>query len=589
MENLSPSDYASGKITPFNGAAPGITDPIKWAQHIESGKKNGVLREAVPKYNNEISDDKIDLVFNKKRSDDRKDWLKQYERDCFIDTNKDLVSYEDFIDKEFIHFSKYDCDRSIPNLMDGLKISLRKILFSAFKRKLTNEIKVAQFSGYVSEQSGYHHGEASLNAAIVGMAQNYVGSNNINLLMPNGQFGTRLKGGKDSASERYIFTLLNTITRYIYPEVDDNVLSYLDDDGTPVEPIFYAPIIPMIIVNGSKGIGTGFSTDIMCYNVSQIINCLKCKLLGQIYDAPFIPFYEGFHGSITPINESKFMIKGVYEKLTSDKIRVSELPIGHWTDSFKEHLDSLMDTKKNNDDKQSIAYIKEFDDLSKDTNVEFVITFHKNIIAKLEANVDEYGCNALEKLLKLYTTNTTTNMHLFDAQDKLKKYDNVRDIIDDYFITRLDLFQQRKSYMINAIETELIVLSNKARYINENLEGTIDLRRKNKDEVNQMLTNKQYAVIKKDNEVNEDNGFKYLVKMTMDSVTEENVFKINVEHENKIQLLESIQSTTIQNMWLKELSTLETQYDIYKGCREQLMKGDTINKKNKKKVLKIKK
>ena len=103
-----------------------------------------------------------------------------------------------------IHFSKYDCERSIPNMMDGLKISLRKILFSAFKKKITNEIKVAQFSGYVSEHSGYHHGEASLNGAIVGMAQDYVGSNNINLLMPNGQFGTRLAGGKDSASERYI-------------------------------------------------------------------------------------------------------------------------------------------------------------------------------------------------------------------------------------------------------------------------------------------------------------------------------------------------------------------------------------------------
>ena len=218
-------------------------------------------------YSGDVCDNAIDKVFNKKRADDRKEWLSSYNRDLYLDTNNDTVTYNDFIDREMIHFSKYDCDRSIPNMMDGLKISLRKILYSAFKKNLTNEIKVAQFSGYVSEQSGYHHGEASLNAAIVGLAQNYVGSNNINLFDPNGQFGTRLQGGKDSASERYIYTQLNRITRSIFPNADDNILRYLDDDGTPVEPIFYAPIIPMVLVNGSKGIGTGFSTEILPYHV----------------------------------------------------------------------------------------------------------------------------------------------------------------------------------------------------------------------------------------------------------------------------------------------------------------------------------
>ena len=226
-------------------------------------------------YSGEVCDNAIDKVFNKKRADDRKEWLSNYNRDLYLDTNKDSVSYNDFIDREMIHFSKYDCDRSIPNIMDGLKISLRKILYSAFKKNLTSEIKVAQFSGYVSEHSGYHHGEASLNAAIVGLAQNFVGSNNINLFDPNGQFGTRLQGGKDSASERYIYTQLNKITRTIFPSSDDYILKYLDDDGTPVEPIYYAPIIPMVIVNGSKGIGTGFSTEILPYHVPKIVDYLK--------------------------------------------------------------------------------------------------------------------------------------------------------------------------------------------------------------------------------------------------------------------------------------------------------------------------
>jgi DNA topoisomerase-2 len=291
----------------------------------------------------EKSDDVIDMVFNKKRADDRKDWLKQYDRDAYLDTTKSVVSYDEFINRELIHFSKYDCDRSIPNIMDGLKISLRKILFAAFKKNLTTEIKVAQFSGYVSEHSGYHHGEASLNGAIVGMAQNFVGSNNINLLLPNGQFGTRLQGGKDSASERYIFTMLNSLTRYIFPQQDDTVLNYLNDDGILVEPEYYVPIIPFALINGISGIGTGFSCNIAPYNPKNVIVYLKNKLTNKTNSADFVPYYEGFRGTIAKIADQKFLIKGLYEKISDDKIRITELPVGTWTMPYISFLESLMD------------------------------------------------------------------------------------------------------------------------------------------------------------------------------------------------------------------------------------------------------
>jgi DNA topoisomerase-2 len=260
----------SWKVKYYKGL--GTSTGKEFREYFEKKKIVGFAHSGKP------CDDAIDMVFNKKRADDRKDWLEDYDRESYLDTNQESVGYDEFINKELIHFSKYDCDRSIPNLMDGLKISLRKILFAAFKKNLTSEIKVAQFSGYVSEHSGYHHGEASLNGAIVNMAQNFVGSNNINLFTPNGQFGTRLQGGKDSASERYIFTQLSKITRTLFPEMDDKILKYLNDDGFPVEPIFYAPIIPMILINGSKGIGTGFSTDIMSYDPLQVIGYLKSKL-----------------------------------------------------------------------------------------------------------------------------------------------------------------------------------------------------------------------------------------------------------------------------------------------------------------------
>jgi DNA topoisomerase-2 len=527
------------------------------------------------------SNNAIDMVFNKKRADDRKDWLANYERESYLNTNNKSVSYEEFINKELIHFSKYDCDRSIPNIMDGLKISLRKILFSAFKKNLTTEIKVAQFSGYVSEHSGYHHGEASLNGAIVGMAQNFVGSNNINLLLPNGQFGTRMQGGKDSASERYIFTMLNKITRSIFNQADDYILKYLNDDGISIEPIFYAPIIPMILVNGTKGIGTGFSTDIMCYNPLEIISYLKNKLSNNeegLLKTEFIPYYEGFKGDISKIGEGKFLIKGVYEKVGPDKIKVTELPVGFWTEDFKELLETLIEPGNDKEGKKIQSIVKDYDDMSKDTNIDFTITFAKGKLNELEETKAEHGCNGVQKILKLYSTNTTTNMHLFNSEDKLKKYENVTEIIEDYYKTRYEMYQTRKDYMIVALEKELVLLSNKAKYIMENLEGTIDLRKKKREEVIQMLKHKNYDVI------DGDSDYKYLTKMTMDSVTEENVEKLFKEKGEKDKELDIIKTTSINQMWTTELDNLKTLYIEYKECRQRLMDGGE-KVKLKKKIL----
>ena len=495
----------------------------------------------------EKTDDTIDMIFNKKRSDDRKDWLEGYERQSFLDTNQQSITYEDFVNKEFIHFSKYDCERSIPNMMDGLKISLRKILFAAFKKKLTKEIKVAQFSGYVSEHSGYHHGEASLNGAIVGMAQNYVGSNNINLLLPNGQFGTRLNGGKDSASERYIFTELNPLTRYIYPEGDDNILNYLHDDGFPVEPIYYVPIIPMILVNGSKGIGTGFSTDIMCYNPLEIITILKNKLKKDDENCKdLLPYYKGFKGIISKIEKGKFLIKGCYNRLEKDNVKITELPIGSWTDDYKKYLEDLLENKK--------AGIKDYNDLSTDKTVDISIQFQKGVLDQLEQTIHDNGINGIEKLLKLTTTNSSNNMHMFDANEKLKLYKNAKDIIDDYYPVRLSYYQKRKDFIVEAIKKEMIYLSNRVKYIQENLDNTIDLRNKKKEEISRILKEKEYDII------DDDKDYKYLVKMPMDSVCSENIERLNSLHKNKKEELAKIENQTIEDSWLEDLDNLEIQY-----------------------------
>ena len=981
-------------------------------------------------YSGPSSDNTIDKVFNKDRADDRKTWLENYDKDAYLDTNSQSVPYEKFVDNEMIHFSIYDNERSIPNGVDGLKISLRKILFAAFKRNLKSEIKVAQFAGYVSEHSAYHHGEASLNGAIVNMAQDFVGSNNINLLEPHGQFGclspdtpvlmwdssiktaknvvigdllvgddgekrtvlrttqgvdemyeiigengkklvvnsqhiltlqfkknakiswkesnkswvmlyfnnetiksktmqtsespgktqshfnkseltkdeaylemekfrvgiiemynssdiidikledymklsnynkrwlmmfnnqtcinwekqsvpidpyvfgawlgdgdhsgvgfttidaeivkafaiwadtinaevthhpnsgrddcyhygirrkgsgsvisvgdedssstncdaciaskrknsacdwkfekcketinygyasngmtrsdlnpfkellkthnlyknkhipdsyifndeetrlkllagfidtdgcikqnnlapsieisqsdrlhanlidtlefisqslgfatsityseknkltstglngkmkilrvfgndlhriptllmrkqinrditrekqtmhfssfkinpvgkgefygwsidgnerfllgnfvvthnSRLQGGDDSASERYIFTQLNTLTRAIFPEADDPVLTYLDDDGTIVEPEHYAPIIPFALVNGISGIGTGFSSDVAPYNPKTLIQYLRNKLGGVSTDGvDFVPYYEGFKGSIKKVADKKYLVKGLYEVIGDDKVHITELPVGKWTMPYTTFLETLVDGTTDKAGKKIPAVLKDFTSMSTEINVDFTVVFPKGKLAELQTEVDSNGITGIEKLLKLTTTISTTNMHMFTSQLKLHKYDTVEEVIDDFYVVRMGLYQKRKDYLVADMEKKLVRLSNRAKYIQENLSGTIDLRRKSAQQVTDLLTSMKFATI--------DGDFKYLVKMPMDSVTQENVAHIMKEKETTELELAALKAKTLQKMWLDELDILDREYSSYKAKREKIQSG----------------
>lgn len=203
------------------------------------------------------------------------------------------IPISDFVNKELILFSMADNIRSIPSMADGLKPGQRKVMFATFKRNLKKEIKVAQLVGYVSENTEYHHGEVSLMSTVVGLAQNFVGSNNINLLEPNGQFGTRMAGGKDAASARYIFTNVSRMTRAIFHPADDALLTYNVEDGHRIEPEYYMPTVPLILINGADGIGTGWSTSIPNYNPADVVENLRRMMRGEELQ-PMSPWFRGF-------------------------------------------------------------------------------------------------------------------------------------------------------------------------------------------------------------------------------------------------------------------------------------------------------
>ena len=467
----------------------------------------------------ETSDPAIDLAFNKQRADDRKDWLKGYDRSALIPAGNKLP-YSDFIHKDLIHFSYYNLERSIPSVMDGLKTSQRKILYAAFKRNLTQEIRVAQFAGYVSEHTGYHHGEASLNETIVGMAQNFMGANNIPWLVPQGQFGTRLQGGKDSASPRYIHTYLQPAVRKLVPEADFEVLTYRDDDGLPVEPEWYAPILPMLLVNGARGIGTGYSTNIPPCNPKVMKSMLIAWLQGKAdLETPLTPYYEGFKGTYTADGAV-----GVYKKVGDAEFVVTELPPGEWTADYREWLEKEL----------AEGRIKDFTDTSTDQDI----------------NIRIKGIEEAALVKSLTVKIKTTNMHAFDSKGIIAKYATLNDILKQYAHVRLALYETRRTHQIKALEEQLPLHTNVVRFIVSQCEDAQvpNLRRKTRVECDSLLEQHGYTPLK--------GGYDYIMRLPVSSFTKEVSDKHVAEMETIRGEIARLQKATASELWLADLQTL---------------------------------
>ncbi|CAM8927292.1 unnamed protein product [Rhodiola kirilowii] len=527
----------------------------------------------------------IELAFSKKKIEARKNWLRQFEPGTFLDQTEKLVRYTDFVNKELILFSLADLQRSIPSMVDGLKPGQRKILFCSFKRNFVKEAKVAQFSGYVSEHSAYHHGEQSLASTIIGMAQDFVGSNNINLFAPNGQFGTRNHGGKDHASPRYLHTNLSPITRFLFPKDDDRLLHYLNEDGQSIEPTWYIPIIPMVLVNGSEGIGTGWSSYVPNYNPRDILANIRHLINDEMMD-PMHPWYRGFRGSIeqTATKEGgvTYTVTGTIEQVNETTLRITELPVRKWTQDYKEFLLSMLigndKDKINKDDKIKISnpFIEDIREHSDDASVHFeVILSEENMKMALQ--------EGLIKKFKLTTNLSTSNMHLFDANGVIKKYGTPVHILEDFYHLRLEFYENRKRVLLDNLESELLKLDNRVRFILNVVEGKIIVNNRKRAELFLELKQKGFTPFPKKRTVEEvianDNDdadssedteitkgvqasdYEYLLSMAIGTLTLEKVQELCAEKDKLNDEVEELRGLSPKSLWLRDLDALEKQLD----------------------------
>ncbi|KAK9790352.1 hypothetical protein WJX73_001002 [Symbiochloris irregularis] len=517
----------------------------------------------------------LELAFSRKKIEERKQWLQSYVPGTYLDMSQETISYSDFVNKELILFSRADLERSIPSMVDGLKPGQRKILFACFKRNLKKEIKVAQLSGYVSEHAAYHHGEQSLQTTIVGLAQKFVGSNNLNLLVPQGQFGTRLQGGKDAASARYIHTMLEKTTRKLFHEHDDKLLNYLSDDGQSIEPQWYIPVVPLVLINGAEGIGTGWSTFIPNYSPRDLVANVRRLLDGEDL-VPMQPWYHGFSGEVTEVPSKTsgrtYTLNGIVSQTDERTLDITELPVRKWTQDYKEFLEGMIKPEPG----AGAAMLVDYREHHSGANVHFSLQLSETRAAEI------LGTDLTAKF-KLSNKMSTGNMMLFDKNGVIRRYESPEAILSEFFELRMEFYSRRRLLLIQMAKFELTRISNRVRFILAVIAGEVVISNRKRAEIEAQLDAEGYDRMpntKKGQttvdlqkgevpgeELSEEAAaavklsFDYLLSMALWSLTAEKVAALQAEAEEQEAEVARVEATTPADLYREDLQAFEDAMD----------------------------
>lgn len=513
-------------------------------------------------FKNEECHNILSESFGDAHADKRKEMIKNIDFDSYVDYAKDKVDVADFCKHELVHFSYANVVRTIPGI-DGLKPGQRKTLFTLFCDNSFIKYKVAELAAKVTGHAKFHHGEASLQETITLMTQQYCGANQIRYLAALSQSGTRHDDRKTHAQPRYMNTKLEKITRMIFVPHEDEVLEYLEEDGKMVEPRCYAGTIPMVLINGANGIGTGYRTEIPTYGIMDVLDRCLLATDGKTSEFPLEPNTFGFKGTIK--KEEGFV---VYRGIASTDpfnwkegsrsgpiIRITELPPQTWTNNVKEALEKY-------------DWVQEVVTYTKDDNVDLRVHI-------VDENCMETAYKQIEKLITKKIS--TRNMNMFNQHGVLKNYASPEEIIADHTIFKLEVCQKRLDTLINNKTKELQDAIAKHKYIQLVLEGTIRIMGVKRDDLKLQISNQGLGTHTTE-----------LLKMLMTSLTEEESEKLKKKYEDLTKEIEVLKGKQPSDLWREDLLVLrkELESTMFQSSKRQVvdLTEDDVGEKKQKTV-----
>ena len=406
--------------------------------------------------------------------------------------------------------------------IDGLKNAARKVVYTIRKRNIKEPLKVSNLGSEVAKEAAYLHGEAGIQGTIVTIAKSYCGANNLPVLEGVGSFGTRFT--PDSAAPRYIFAKPADYFNELFKPEDDINLKYQKFEGEEIEPIYYAPTLPLLLVNGSKGVGVGFASDILPRSVENIFKMIRAKLTGKKIKSDWLtPHWNGFRGTVSS-GEGSWIVKGCLD-LKGKKAIVTEVPISWTLAKYIKHLRKLKEK----------GLITSFADYSEDDRFKFEVKLTDEEAAKSE--------DLIYKDLGLIET-MSENFVTINENNAVDEYDTARAIFEDYFKLKMQTLKARLKSEIARLSQEESVLSETYRFVKLVIDGKVDVRLK-KAEVEKVLKSLKFTIIDK------------LLAMPIYSLTADKAAELKSKWQDKTKELEAMKKETPESLWTKDLDTLE--------------------------------
>lgn len=434
----------------------------------------------------------------------------------------------DFFKNDYVDQASYDNLRKIASVVDGQKNAARKALYTVLEKNIKDKIKVQQLNSKAAEFAEYLHGDMS--SVIVNLAQDFTGTNNIPLLQKKGNFGTRFS--PEASAPRYIYCYGSKDFFELFKKEDNNILIHQNFEGEKIEPRFYVPSLPIILINGAEGISSGFAQIILPRNPQKVKQYILDYLNGNIRATKknsLEPYYNGFSGNIIQGDNSRqWLIKGCVERLQFNKVLITEVPIGYSLKSYLKVLDSLEDKK----------IIQSYKDKSENDQFQFEVSIHSKLLK-------EWDNETLLEKLKLIKT-VSENYTVIDENNKIKIFENVKDLLDHYIKVKLEYLQKRKDFLIKQTKEEIVENMSKYLFIKNIVEDKLIINKRKKSDIEKDLESIN-NIIKK------DDSFDYLLNMSIHSLTKERMQKLESDIKNKKSYLDNLKNSSTEKIWENEL------------------------------------